>query len=69
MQLKLIDSLVSQLKFSKTTTAELAWVDAQVSAGYVIAFDIPFGRKMHPALQLQSRLLSTAVDCDMIGSY
>ena len=31
MQLKLIDSLVSQLKFSKTTTAELAWVDAQVS--------------------------------------
>ena len=69
MQLKLIDSLVSQLKFSKTTTAELAWVDAQVSWGCVIAIDIPYGRKMHAALQLQSRLLSTAVDCDMIGCY
>ena len=44
MQLKLIDSLVSQLKFSKTTTAELAWVDAQVSAGYVIAIVIPYGK-------------------------
>lgn len=30
LQVKLIDSLVSQMKFAKTATAELAWVDGQV---------------------------------------
>lgn len=34
-QVKLIDSLVTQINFSKTSVADLAWIDGQVNKIFV----------------------------------